>query len=129
MGATPGLKFTVFVDVEVPHLVVGVEVLIEVGVAAGRVHRVVLVVLGNVLRGGLWQKPEDGLPLGQDLQDRLGARRPLLQHVAGVHAAQEAAGGAGASRPKRLKCENATDMFNMFNSQEKPVLWAGFFPR
>ena len=52
----------------------GVEVLVEVGVPGGRVHRVVLVVLGDVLRRRLGQQPENGLSLGQDLQDRLTTR-------------------------------------------------------
>ena len=62
---------TIFVDVEEPHLVCGVEVLVEVGVPGGRVHRVVLVVFGNVLGSGLRQKPEDRLPLRQDFQNGL----------------------------------------------------------
>ena len=53
----------------------GVEVFVEVWVAGGRVHRVVLVVFGNVLGSGLRQKPEDRLPLRQDFQDGLRTSR------------------------------------------------------
>ena len=48
-----------------------VKIFVEVRVAGGRVHRVVLVVFGNVLGSGLRQKPEDRLPLRQDFQDGL----------------------------------------------------------
>ena len=51
---------TIFVDVEETHLVCGVEVLVEVGVPGGRVHRVVLVVLGDVLRRRLGQYSLNG---------------------------------------------------------------------